>query len=395
MMLMNYQSQQVNVKMTIKEALNAYYNDICYLILKDGTNIEIIPEMGYIDNQLDYGQNQNEFVEEEIPSNSNNFNYEQVEQYSPGLLRGRGHNKKPLGKSLRKTVLKSLSGKEKEAKVRSQGKQKSLNELISFTESNEYLQCANCQKFFPSEEDNETDNSSQQVQTPIKQQVQETPKKGQQQPKQQVIPQHQQKYPQNPQKGSIPRPNQPQQQFYQQIPVQQNRGPQQKIQPRGGQFGQFGQPMASQFRGQVIPLFRARKKNTSNTQRYNLQNNYYKDANFTSEDNYYYPASFKKQRSLNKVSNGYQMIRELKYNNSGNDLDVVRNLNLNMNNTPYDQEISYTDNHLTEYVNPNNMGYYECPYHNKKNMIPTGMKIWNNQRMVNINVDQYQDYEDY
>ena len=136
-MLMNYQSQQVNVKMTIKEALNAYYNDICYLILKDGTNIEIIPEMGYIDNQLDYGQNQNEFVEEETPSNSNNFNYEQVEQYSPGLLRGRGHNKKPLGKSLRKTVLKSLSGKEKEAKVRSQGKQKSLNELISFTESNE------------------------------------------------------------------------------------------------------------------------------------------------------------------------------------------------------------------------------------------------------------------
>jgi hypothetical protein len=381
---MNYQSQQVNDRMTLKEALNAYYNDICYLILKDGTNIEIIPEMGYIDNQLDYGQNQNEFVEEKIPSQSKNFNYKQVEQYSSEVLRGRGQNKKPRGKSLRKTILKSLSGKEKEVKIRSQGKLNSIKDLISFTESNDYLQCANCHKFFPSDEDNETDNSSQQVQ--------ETPKKGQQQSKQQVIPQPQQKYPQNPKKGNVQRPNQPQQQFYQQIPVQQNRGPQQKMPPRGGQFGQ---PMSSQFRGQVIPVFRARKKNTSNTQRYNLQNNYYKDINLTSEDNYYYPASSKKQRSLNKVYTGYQMLRELKYNKSGNNLSVVRNLDFGMNNTPYAQEVSYTDNHLTEYVNPNNMGYYECPYHNQKNMNSTEINNWNNQIIPNINADQFQDYEDY
>jgi hypothetical protein len=285
-----------------------------------------------------------------------------------------------------------LSGKEKEVKIRSQGKLNSIKDLISFTESNDYLQCANCHKFFPSDEDNETDNSSQQIQTPIKQQVQEIPKKGQQQPKQQIVPQHQQKYPQNPQKGSIPRPNQPQQQFYQQIPVQQNRGPQQKMPPRGGQFGQ---PMASQFRGQAIPIFRARKKNTSNAQRYNLQNNYYKDVNLTSEDNYYYPASSKKQRSLNKVYTGYQMLRELKYNKSGNNLSVVRNLDFGMNNTPYAQEVSYTDNHLTEYVNPNNMGYYECPYHNQKNMNSTEINNWNNQIIPNINADQFQDYEDY
>lgn len=394
MMLMNYQSEQVNGRMTLNEALNVYYNDICYLTLKDGTNIEIIPEMGYMDNQLEFEQSQNEFVEEKLPSYSNNFNYKQVEQYSPGPLRGRGKNKKPLGKSLRKTVLKSLSGKEKEAKVQSQGKLKNVNALISFTESNENLQCANCLKFFPSDEDKEnekTDNSSQQAQTPTKQQAQEN-KKGQQLPKQQVVPQPQLKNPQNPQKGNLPRPNQPQQQFYQQIPVQQNRGPQQKMPPGGGQFGQ---PLSSQFRGHVIPVFRARKKNTSNAQRYNLQNNYYKDANFTSEENYYYPASSKKQRSLNKVYNGYQMIRELKYNNNGNDLGVVRNLNFGMKNSPYAQEISYTDNNLTEYVNPNNMGYYECPYHKRKNMIPTGMKNWNNQRKANINVDQYQDYEDY
>lgn len=391
---MNYQSQQVSDRMTLKEALNAYYNDICYVTLKDGTNIEIIPEMGYMDNHLNLGENQNEFVEEKLPSYSKNFNYKQVEQYSPGPLRGRGQNKKQLGKSLRKTVLKSLTGKEKETKVQSQGKLRNVNALITFSESNDYIQCANCQKFFPSDEDNDnekTDNSSQQAQTPIKQQVQEIPNKGRQQ-QQQFIPQPQQKYPQIPQKGNVPRPNQPQQQFYQQIHVQQTRGPQQKMPQRGGQFGQ---PMASQFRGQVIPVFRARKKNTSNTQRYNLQNNYYKDVNLTSEDNYYYPASSKKQRSLNKDFNGYQMIRELKYNNNGNDLGVVRNLNFGMKNTPYAQEISYTDNNLTEYVNPNNMGYYECPYHNKKNMIPTGMKNWNDQRMVNINVDQYQDYEDY
>ena len=384
---MNYQSQQVSDRMTLNEALNAYYNDICYVILKDGTNIEIVPEMGYIDNQLIYGQNQNEFVEEKIPSQSNNLNYKQVEQFSSGPLRGRGQNKKKLGRSLRKTVLKSLTGKEKEAKVQSQGKLRNVNALISFTESNDFIQCANCHKFFPSDEDNEnekTDNSSQQAQ--------ETPKKGQQQPKQQVIPQPQQKYPQNPKKGNVPRPNQPQQQFYQQIPVQQNRGPQQKMPPRGGQFGQ---PMASQFRGQAIPIFRARKKNTSNAQRYNLQNNYYKDVNLTSEDNYYYPASSKKQRSLNKVYNGYQMIRELKYNKSGNNLSVVRNLDFGMNNTPYAQEVSYTDNHLTEYVNPNNVEYYECPYHNQKNMNSTEINNWNNQIIPNINADQFQDYEDY
>ena len=134
--------------------------------------------------------------------------------------------------------------------------------------------------------------------------------------------------------------------------------------PLGG--GQFGQPKASQFRGQAIPVFRTRKKNTSNTQRYNLQNNYYKDVNLYSEDYYYYPASSKKQRSLYKVYTGYQMIQELKYNNSGSDLGIVRNLNLGMKNTPYAQEISYTDNHLSEYMNPNNMGYYECPYHKKE-----------------------------
>jgi len=200
---MNYQSQKVSDRMTLKEALNAYYNDICYLTLKDGTNIEIIPEMGYMDNQLDYGQSQNEFVEEKLPDYSNNFNYNQVEQNSQGPLRGRGQNKKQLGKSLRKTVLKSLNGKGKEAKVQSQGKLRNVNALITFTESNDYIQCANCLKFFPSDEDNEnekTDNSSQQPQTPIKQQVQETPKKGQQLPKQQVNPQPQQKYPQNPKK---------------------------------------------------------------------------------------------------------------------------------------------------------------------------------------------------
>ena len=44
MMLMNYQSQQGNGRMTLKEALNAYYNNIYYLILKEGINMEIIPE---------------------------------------------------------------------------------------------------------------------------------------------------------------------------------------------------------------------------------------------------------------------------------------------------------------------------------------------------------------
>ena len=118
---MNYQSQLINARMSLEEAINTFPGEICYITLKDGTNIEIIqnkqPEMGYIDNQLSSKNNyDDEFIEENMQQNDNNFHYQQQIFNQQEVLRGRGPNKK-IGKSLRRTVLKSLNGKEKEKKL--------------------------------------------------------------------------------------------------------------------------------------------------------------------------------------------------------------------------------------------------------------------------------------
>ena len=58
------------------------------------------------------------------------------------------------------------------------------------------------------------------------------------------------------------------------------------------------------------------------------------------------------------------------------------------------QENSYTDNNLSEYIKTNNMGYYEYPSQNRKNIIPIGLKRGANPRMANIKMANalYQGY---
>ena len=137
-MLMNYQSNQISTRMGLEEALNTFSGEICYLTLKDGTTIEIIPknqiEFGYTDNQLENKEQFNyndEFVEENIEDNYNNINYEQIISNQPTQLRGRGPNKK-MAKSLRKTVLKSLDGKDKEKQFKNKGKLRNLNDKLIY-----------------------------------------------------------------------------------------------------------------------------------------------------------------------------------------------------------------------------------------------------------------------
>ena len=156
-MLIKYQSQQINTRMGLEEALNAFPGEISYITLRDGTNIEIIqddqPEMVYIDNNLQQQYIENdEFVEENIDENAHNYFYKQTIQKQPGPLRGRGQK---TTKTLRKTVLKSLDGSEKEKTFQNNGKLRNIknNLILKFTEDNDFTQCANCFRFFPPREE--------------------------------------------------------------------------------------------------------------------------------------------------------------------------------------------------------------------------------------------------
>ena len=100
-MLMNYQSNQLSERLRLEEALNAFSDEIWYLTLKDGRNIEIIQsnqfEKGYNYNQFENEEQYNlndEFIEEKIEDDSNNINYGQIIPTQLGPLRGRGPNKK-------------------------------------------------------------------------------------------------------------------------------------------------------------------------------------------------------------------------------------------------------------------------------------------------------------
>ena len=476
----NYDTQYISARMSLEDALKEFSNEIQSITLKDGTNIEIISknqflkrrperkekrEMGYTDNQLqNVGEKYDEFIEEDVIENSDNFNYQQMTPNKPGLLRGKG-KKKGLGKSLRKTVLKSINGGEEE-KIFENGKLKnlksdkpnvSLNEIIHFSESNDFIQCANCHKFFPPDEEeknkekvkttiNNQQISPQQQQfpssgkklSPFPQQPQPHPqpkqnqqqnKKGQHQQgtafpnKNQQFPQqhqqkqnihpNQQKYPpnMNMNMGFPQKPNQPQgfyqQPYQQQIPHQkQQKGgfnQQQQFYNQKNIHGGFAMPnqqMLNQFRGNN-PIFRARKKEINNEYEYELENDEeiedFDNMNtYNTENNYFYPPSAKKYKSGKKMFEIYpkkQKTRE--FNNHG----LTRNLSYGYKKTSM-QDFGYVDNTPIEYINMNENEYYEYPEY-YKNMIPTGRtKKGNNHRIVNVKVTrnipyQYQDYQDY
>ena len=431
----NYSPFVINSRMPLNEALKEYSGQISYITLKDGTNIEVYqdnqnfkqrPDMGY-NNQIQ-GQNEYEFVEENIIETSPNAYYQQSPMNYPGPFRGKGL-KKSLVKTLRKTVLKSITGQEPEANVQSEQKlrfnpkkgNKSLNDLITFTEDNEYLQCANCKKFFNSDEKedenkDQANNQPNEQATPQKnnQNKHYQPYSGEQSPPPQYVqpqnisqfyPQqghpsqhhhhqnqmmpHNQKHQPNFSIGFPPMQNQYQQQFYpkqghphqkqtqqfyQQIPVpqqfQSQRGVQKGYGVQGSYIAQNG-PMSTQFRGQNNFVFRARKKEVN---RYDSNNDRY--INYTTEENYMYPASAKKKGSNRKVVFECPIHKKIIHKTSSN--NVNRNLSYGYKKSYSDApESGYTDNNLTEYMNRNdmgmnNIGYNKYPQQERKYMIPTG-----------------------
>ena len=68
---------QKRLRMDLEQALMTYGEDIDYLILRDGTTIEIIDD------------NNDEFVEEKIENNYNYDNYMYKEINQDGTLRGK------------------------------------------------------------------------------------------------------------------------------------------------------------------------------------------------------------------------------------------------------------------------------------------------------------------
>lgn len=166
---MNYNVNTMR-RMSLSEVLQLYKNKINFITLTDGTNIEIVPdqstyqnEENYIDNQMDkkYEENDDdEFVEEKV--NEPNCDLKQMFPNDPNCLRGRG-SKKGMVKSLRKTILKSISTNDKtdENKLKSHTNNQNLNEIIEHFENNDYLQCANCFKFFLVDEEEKDDDGNQ------------------------------------------------------------------------------------------------------------------------------------------------------------------------------------------------------------------------------------------
>lgn len=459
-MEITYEPQEINLRMNLEDALKTYSREIQIITLKDGTNIEIISnnnqfrarpktkqkEVGYSDNQLQLKEeNDNEFDEENFEDNYNQYYYQQITPNKEILLRGKGQNK-GLGKSLRKTVLKSIDGKEEEKKFengklrnkKSNKKNQNLNTIIQFTENNDFLQCANCHKFFCSEEKEQstqaTEKKTENNQTP-----QKTPQKPQQMPQQ--FPQQKMPYPQQfqPYPTQSPLPKQSPQQFVQNpqqkiipsnqkkhpspnmnpnmnmnmgfpqknnmpqgvFPPQMRKGPQNA--PNQQQFYQqknmyapgFNPQMGYQFRGNN-QVFRARKRDVNE---FELEEDYYDDNinynNYTTEENYYYPSSAKKFNS-GKIYEEYPTSNQNSHKKANKGL--TRNFSYGYGykkDMSHNREFSYADNNQVEYINMNDNEYYEYPKVKKRNMIPTGrIKKVNNHRVVNVEIPRNEPYQD-
>ena len=268
---------QKRMRMDLEQALNNYGEDIDYIILRDGTTIEIIDE------------NNDDFVEEKIEDNYNYDNYLYKEINQDGTLRGKGM-KTTLSKPLRKTVLKSINYNNNQGKLRStydddNNNENNNNVILKHSEDNEYLQCANCFKFFNTKESEEetdnTSNTSNNINNNINNNMINQPNI----PRPQVIPaQPPQEYNQNRIQNNQPY-YQPQQRYnqnnfqnnppyYQNIPGQYPPNPQQRMNmpppPQQQYYNNYnnnynnqiprGNRMPYYNNNQNNPMFRSRKK---------------------------------------------------------------------------------------------------------------------------------------
>ena len=462
---MNYEPQLISASMGLEEALKEYSNDINIITLKDGTNIKIVQDNqqfkgkgrqeSYNGNQmLTEGGNYDDFVQKNIIEDTGNLNYQQMPSNYQGPLRGRGMKKK-LGKSLRKTILKTINGTEQESKVQLRFFNKnngnpSLNKIIQLTEDNEYQQCANCKRFFLSDEKEEQDTNqknnnqtqnqkqnNQQILPQTKQCQQTSTQKNPQTHHNQAFPnqirhfpiqiyQYQEQpqlftqynypsyydMPHNQKKQKIPIGYSPksgkhqsypqkvqttqkyQQQYFQQIPVQKKYY-QQQIYAQNDIFGGYGSQgnypisnhyIAFQNQGQNNFSFRTRKKESN---RFNPNNS------FNVEGNYPYSYSAKKQSG--KITIPKKLFRNMSNENLNSDEN--RKLSYGFKrNILNELDYGYNNNNFTEYMGMNNIGYDEFPQP-KKSIIPIGNRLRkiNNHQFVTVKManNQYQDEEDF
>lgn len=311
---------QKRLKMNLEQALLTYGNDISNIILRDGTNIEIIDDNDFIEEKF----------EDNYYNNYDNYIYKEINQ--EGTLRGKGL-KQNYGKALRKTVLKSSLNPQEKLRSNNYNNKNGNNIIIKHSENNEYLQCANCFKFFNSKESEEEIPNTNNI--PINNNINQN---HQNIPRQIMPPQPpHQKYNQN----NIPNPNQNQSQYqripvkYPQNPPQIPRGPNQRTNmPPPPQYqyynnnnipkGNMKMPYYNNNINQGNQIFRARKRNSGKYQQKEnkselIQKNYVGNK---------YPGSAKK------------MHQEINYDFEG-------------------QETGYIDNNLGNYFNENK--YYDYP----------------------------------
>ena len=386
---MNIQGHRFKNRMNLEQALFKYANDISYLILRDGTSIEIIDNEENERYEPEQNNYDDEFMEEKIVDNHNYDNYDNYqfkEINQEGTLRGKTNLKKSLGKSLRKTLIKTIT-KENQGKLRSNKK----DIILKQTENNEYLQCANCFKFFDPNENIEENNykyndlqlqeqinnnkNNNKVNPPIANQI---PSHQIPQPKQMIPNQQKHNQFQN-------------QQFYPQIPNQQKkpekipRGPPNQIvnypppQPQPYQRNYYNNIPKGNFRpNQAMPpfhqnnqIFRASNRNSG---RYQPKENIIQKEMIINK----YPGSGKKPRNNNF---NYEQ-------NNGNDR-ITRDFNKIIG-----EEVGYTDNNLDYYYdkNNNNNNYYEYP---QKKYFPSSRPKKENNYYQEEKYDYQQQYEYY
>ena len=299
-----------------------------------------------------------------------NYIYKEIDQN--GTLRGKGLKKNGNMKPLRKTILKSINNDE--GKLRSTVHDNNNNAIIKISENNEYLQCANCFKFFNEKEDeDDTDNTSNNANINSNNNI--NINKNQIQPQNynnvnnnnynknirpqmpaQIPPRqnmyNQQYIPNQPNIPNIPKQVMPPQQKYNQnypnniqqqqpyyhqnqgkYPPPQNqqipRGPQQRMnvpQPYYNNNNQIPKSnMRIPYNNQNNQIFRARKRNSGRYQQVETKTEFIQKNYVVNK----YPGSAKKPR--------------------------------NIENDMINQEVGYTDNNLGNYFNENEIKYYDYP----------------------------------
>jgi len=394
---MNIRGNHRTKKMNLEQALLKYGNDIVYLVLRDGTYIEIIDDFPNV--------NEDEFVEEKFENENygyNNYIYKEIDQN--GTLRGKGLKKNNnAGKPLRKTILKSSINDE--GKLRSNAHEN--NEIIKHSENNEYLQCANCFKFFNAKEDeDETDNTSNTNYT----------SNSNNNNKNQIQPQQYNNNINNNNNNKnirpqIPFPNPPMQNNQQYIPNQPNIPRQVMPPPPQQKYNQNypnnnNPPYYQQNQGKYPPPPYYQQIPRGPPQRMNIPQPYYNNNNPIPKGNMRIPFNYQQNqifRERKRNSGRYQQIETksefIQKNYVVNKYPGSAKKPRNVENEMINQEIGYTDNNMGNYLNENEIKYYNNPppikYQTKNFFVHSSSKRIENNNYYQPEVGEFQENDYY